>query len=323
MSFLGSDNEKSHPCVDGMSKQAKLVYELVSGFNNNTLFTQFHNNNRVKSDIDKPYKYPEHFTTELIQTPYFKMEFLHWKFANNPYVILQFHGGGFVGAFKNQYRVFAGLYSELSKGSSVLTIDYRVAPEHPFPAALNDAIYAYEWLLLHGYSEDHIILAGDSAGGGLAMSLCHFLNDRDRVLPAGIVAMSPWTDLTASGSSYIDNFESDPIFGNTTDSLIYNSPYPGSCDLQNPYISPLFGDFSGFPPILIQVGSNEMLLSDSLLVAEKAKGQGVKVRLTIYENMFHVFQMGTTIMPESKQAWAEVAKFLEQLIIIPDLLKRD
>ena len=132
--------------------------------------------------------------------------------------------------------MFAGLYSELGKGASVLSIDYRVAPENPYPAALNDALYAYDWLLNHGYSENHIILAGDSAGGGLAMALCHYLTDRDRILPAGIVAMSPWTDLTASGSSYTENFEIDPLFGNTNESLIYNSVYPGNHDLTDPYI---------------------------------------------------------------------------------------
>lgn len=300
----------------GMSKQAKLVCELVADFNSNNLLLQIRNNNRAKSDIDKSYKYPDHFTSHLYETPNFKMELLKWKDSQNPYVILQLHGGGYVGAFKNQYRMFAGLYSELGKGLSVLSIDYRVAPENPYPAALNDALYAYDWLLSHGYTENHIILAGDSAGGGLAMALCHYLIDRDRILPAGIVAMSPWTDLTASGPSYTENYEIDPLFGNTKESLIYNSVYPAGHDLKSPYISPLFGDFTGFPPMLIQVGSNEMLLSDSVLVAEKAKKQGVKVRLTIYENMFHVFQMGATLMPESKRAWVEVSKFLEQLLIL-------
>ena len=260
------------PDTSGMSKQAKLVCELVADFNSNNLLTQIRNNNRSKSDIDKTYKYPDHFTSELIETKNFKMELLKWKNSHNPYVVLQ----------------IAGLYSELGKGASVLSIDYRVAPENPYPAALNDALYAYDWLLNHGYSENHIILAGDSAGGGLAMALCHYLTDRDI----------------------------DPLFGNTNESLIYNSVYPGNHDLTDPYISPLFGDFTGFPPMLIQVGSNEMLLSDSVLVAEKAKSQGVKVRLSIYENMFHVFQMGMTLMPESKKAWVEVSKFLEQMMIL-------
>lgn len=195
----------------------------------------------------------------------------------------------------------------------MLTIDYRVAPEHPFPAALEDTVEAYEWLLSCGFKPEQIIVAGDSAGGGLTLALCMYLRDHGKALPCGLIAMSPWTDLTASGESYDTNYERDPLFGNTRDSLIYNKDYVGDADETNPYISPLFGDFTGFPPMLIQVGSYEMLLSDSTSVAEKAKKQGVKVRLSIYEGMFHVFQMAMLMMPESKRAWAEVGKFIEMI----------
>ena len=143
------------------------------------------------------------------------------------------------------------------------------------------------------------------------MALCMYLRDHDYELPCGIVAMSPWTDLTASGESYDSNYERDPLFGNTRDSLIYNHDYVGNHNPREPYISPLFGDFSDFPPMLIQVGDYEMLLSDSVSVAKKAKEAGVKVRLSIYEGMFHVFQMAMLLMPESKKAWAEVGHFLE------------
>lgn len=299
---------------ENTSIQGKIIRELVTDVNQNQFFrNHILKNERPKSDIEKPFKFPEHFDVSLIDTRNFKMEFLHLKESNNPFVILQLHGGGYVGAFKNSYRTFAGLYSEVSNGAAVLTIDYRVAPEHPFPAALYDALYAYNWLLEHGYTEEHIILAGDSAGGGLAMALCHYLIDRERLLPVGIVAMSPWTDLTASGPSYEENYTIDPLFGNTRDSLIYDSVYIGNHNPKNPYISPLFGDFHGFPPMLIQVGTHEMLLSDSELVAEKAKNAGVKVRLSIYEGMFHVFQMGTTLIPESRTAWKEIGKFFEYL----------
>lgn len=309
-------DKKDNPTEsENISMRAKLLRELVTEFNhNNFLRTHLVENERSKSEIEKPYNYPEQFEVIDYDTGNFKMEFLHWKESENPYVILQLHGGGYVGALKNSYRTFAGLYSEVSGGASVLTIDYRVAPEHPFPAALYDALYAYNWLLDNGYREDHIILAGDSAGGGLAMALCHYLNDRDRVLPAAIIAMSPWTDLTASGPSYEENFTIDPLFGNTKDSLIYDSVYIGNHNPKHPYISPMFGDFSGFPPMLIQVGSYEMLLSDSEIVAEKAKASGVKVKLSIYEGMFHVFQMGTTLIPESRSAWIEIKKFLEYLM---------
>ena len=125
--------------------------------------------------------------------------------------------------------------------------------------------------------------------------------------------MSPWTDLTASGESYTTNYEKDPLFGNTRESLIYMNDYPGDHDKMVYYISPLFGDFRDFPPMLIQVGSLEMLLSDSVSAAAKARQQGVKVRLSVYEGMFHVFQMAYLNIPESKKAWAEVGKFIDVL----------
>ena len=240
------------------------------------------------------------------------MELLRRKEApRKDYVILQLHGGGYIGAMRNAYRSFAGLYSEVSKGMDVLTIDYRVAPEHPFPAALEDAVEAYEWLKRAGWHGRQIIVAGDSAGGGLALALCLYLKDHSRSLPGGLVLMSPWTDMTASGPSYLDNYERDPLFGNTTDSLIYNRDYAGWNDLKDPYLSPVFGDFWGFPPMLIQAGSQEMLLSDSVTLAYKAKRQGAKVRLSVYGGMFHVFQMGMMMMPESKRAWREIGRYFQ------------
>ena len=267
-----------------------------------------------KNLVEPKWRCPNVFTMEEISLPDFTMELLKRKDeAREDYIILQLHGGGYVGAMRNAYRTFAGLYNEVSGGMSVLTIDYRVAPENPYPAALEDAVSAFDWLVAQGFSEKQIILAGDSAGGGLALALCMYLKDRGRTLPAGIVAMSPWTDLTASGPSYDDNFEKDPLFGNTRDSLIYNKDYVGENDPRNPYISPLFGDYEGFPPMLLQVGSIEIMLSDSQLVAEKAKEAGVSVKLTVYEGMFHIFQMAMKLLPESREAWMEIGRFLEEI----------
>ena len=133
-------------------------------------------------------------------------------------------------------------------------------------------------------------------------------------MPGGVIAMSPWTDLTASGESYTTNYEKDPLFGNTKESLIYVNDYAGDHDKMDYYISPLFGDFRGFPPMLIQVGSLEMLLSDSVSVAAKARQQGIRVRLSIYEGMFHIFQMAAKMLPESKRAWVEIGKFIDVLL---------
>ncbi|MBE5946271.1 MAG: alpha/beta hydrolase [Lachnospiraceae bacterium] len=297
-----------------VSRRGAIAKELISGFNSNAFFrNNFIEEDRSKSDIDKKFNYPEHFQVERIDLDDFSMELLTWKDSKNDKVVLQLHGGGYVTALRNSYRTMAGLYSEVGKGVSVLTIDYRIAPEHPFPAALDDALCAYRWLLDKGYTEDKIILGGDSAGGGLAMAMCHYFKDNSMKMPLGIVAMSPWTDLTSSGSSYKDNKEKDPIFGHRNDIFENDSPYVADESPSNPYISPLFGDFEGFPPMLIQVGTEEMLLSDSLSVATKAKEAGVKVKLTIYEGMFHVFQLTATILPESKKAWSEVGKFFEVL----------
>ena len=303
-----------------MSRKSRLVRALVAEFNSNKRLTEKYSTNTYgKSDMDEEFRYPEHLTAEKIvlggddEESQFETELLQWKDSDSPWVILHFHGGGYVGAMRRHYKRMAGLYSEVGHGATVLTVDYRVAPEHPFPAALDDAVTSYNWLLEQGYAEEQIVVAGDSAGGGLAMALCHTLKSESKKMPAGIVAMSPWADLTASGSSYTDNFDIDPVFGNERSELIFENPYIGDSDPKDPRISPMFGDFEGFPPMLIQSGTDEMLLSDSETVAAKAKSAGVKVRFTKYPGMFHVFQMAGTIMEESKAAWAEVRRFLEEI----------
>ena len=264
-----------------------------------------------KNPVEPAWVCPSGYEYEIIENGPFKMEFLKPEGVVTGRAVLQLHGGGYIGGMRNAYRSFAGLYSELGRGMSVLTVDYRVAPEHPYPAALEDAITGYNWLLQAGWQEHEIVVAGDSAGGGLALALCMYLKNQNRKLPAGLICMSPWTDLTQSGASYDFNYERDPLFGNTRDSLIYSKDYIQDEDPTNPYISPLYGNFSGFPPMLIQVGSYEMLLSDSELVAEKAKRAGCKVRLSVYEGMFHIFQMAMLMIPESKHAWQEIGRFLD------------
>ena len=211
---------------------------------------------------------------------------------------------------KNAYRDFAVLYARMPGERAVLSVDYRVAPEDPYPAALEDAYAAYQWLLEMGCRGSQIIVAGDSAGGGLALALCLYLKDKGEPLPKKLVLMSPWTDLAATGDSYETNFEKDPLFGNTTDSMIYSNAYYGENDPKTPYISPLYGDYEGFPPMLFQVGGAEMLLSDSARAAKKAKAAGCEVQLTIYDEMFHVFQLGMKKMKESREAWKEIEEFL-------------
>lgn len=232
--------------------------------------------------------------------------------TENREVVLQLHGGGYIGKIKNAYRDFAVLYAKMPGERAVLSVDYRVAPENPYPAALEDAYAAYQWLLEMGCKGNQIIVVGDSAGGGLALALCLYLKDKGESLPKKLVLMSPWTDLAATGDSYETNFEKDPLFGNTTDSMIYSNAYYGENDPKLPYISPLYGDYEGLPPMLFQVGGAEMLLSDSARAAKKAKAAGCEVKLTIYDEMFHVFQLGMNKMKESREAWREVEQFLSE-----------
>lgn len=294
------------------SAQGTLMRELIAHFASDHLIgRKIKNGDLRKKMTEPPWSVPNGFLLTEISMGNFRMEWLQNKERNSDKALLQLHGGGYIGAMRNAYRNFAVAYSELGKGMPVLTIDYRVAPRDPYPAALEDAYESYRWLLANGYGGDQVFLAGDSAGGGLALALAMYLRDHGEPLPCGIIAMSPWTDLTASGESYEANFERDPLFGKTKDSMLYNREYVGLEDPGNPYISPAFGSFEGFPPMLIQAGSYEMLLSDSEIVAKKAKEQGVKVRLHIYDGMFHVFQMAMQHMPESLHAWKEVGRFLE------------
>lgn len=205
------------------SVRGRVIRELIAHVtNDHQIGRKIKNGELRKKLVEPPWKCPDLFRYTLIdmeidshtgkreENEHFRMEYLEPK--ENPNlskVVLQLHGGGYIGGMRNAYRTFAGLYSEVGKGIPVLTVDYRVAPEHPYPAALEDAAAAYFWLLNRNFCAGQIVLAGDSAGGGLAMALAMYLRDHDYEMPGGIIAMSPWTDLTASGESYDSNYEKD------------------------------------------------------------------------------------------------------------------
>lgn len=205
------------------------------------------------------------------------------------YVILYCHGGG--------YSTGSSLYARtlttklaMSTSMDVLCFDYRLAPEHPYPAALEDAMKAWNYLMLLGYGARDVMVAGDSAGGNLALALVHKLKSENRLLPRGLLLMSPWTDLTASGKSYQTKKEVDPVLdAEYIGQMVHN--YAEGQELENPLISPIFGNFVDFPSTYIQVGSNEVLLEDSIMLHKKMIKANVPVRMDIFEGMWHVFQM--------------------------------
>lgn len=261
--------------------------------------------------VEPPWQVPNKFFRTIIEQQNYSMDWIQSEKGNHHRAVLQLHGGGYVSGMRNIYRTFAVYYSKFYGDCDVLVPDYRVAPEHPFPAALEDAVDAYNWLILNGYE---VVIAGDSAGGGLALALGHYLMEHHKPMPKAFVLMSAWTDLSLSGESIEEKYEIDPLFGNSRESMLFHSSYIGDEDPTQPLISPLFGDFFGFPPMLIQVGAYEMLLSDSERVAIKANEQGVKVQYTVYPGMFHDFQMGMNLMKESKEAWKEVKEFLKVIL---------
>lgn len=236
-----------------------------------------------------------------------------WQENEKGRLIFHLHGGGYYGRLHNTYRDMAAVYHEISGGYDVLSVDYRVAPEHPFPAALDDAVSAYQWALTQGYEADRVLVVGDSAGGGLALAVTMYLRDHGIPMPSAVITMSAWTDLTKSGWSYEEKFHEDPVFGDSRETLVYKEGYIIGNDPTNPYISPIFGDYTGFPPMLMQVGEREMLLSDTLTVAERAKEQGVDITEHTYNGMFHDFQMGFMLYQESRDAWNEIEEFITRI----------
>lgn len=230
--------------------------------------------------------------------------------AKEEKVILYLHGGAYI-AGGGDYCRSVGTNVAKYSGWQTLVVDYRLAPENPYPAALEDALTAYTTLLEQGIEPSNIVLFGDSAGGGLCFALCHKLKDCKIALPKAIIALSPWTDLSLSGESHTTNLKKDPILSIFNGNPVFH--YVQDDSVENPYISPIFGDFSGFPSIFIIVGENEILLSDSLILGEKAYTQGVNVQIQVWKGMFHVFPIISKI-PESRKAMHEILVFINNLI---------
>lgn len=228
--------------------------------------------------------------------------------ASHEKVILYLHGGGYVTGSIETYRMLSGLLAS-HICVKVLLLEYRLAPENPFPAALDDSLKVYGWLLEQGYSSANIILCGDSAGGGLSVATVLTLKDKNESLPAAVVCLSPWVDLTLKNKTHITKAESEAML--SKDVLRdWALAYTDESNLTNPLVSPIYADFQGFPPLLIQVGSNEILLDDSILLAEKAKADGVQVELNIWNGMWHVWHIFGDLIPESKKAFEEINQFV-------------
>ena len=234
--------------------------------------------------------------------------------AGSRNVVLYFHGGGFqLGSTRSHAELMGGISG--SAGCRVLGIDYRLAPEHRFPAALDDARRAWAWLLAQGFPPSAVALAGDSAGGNLVLALLLDLARNGAEMPACGVAMSAWTDLTASGEAYESRAQSDPIHQRPMIRALAQNYLGDGGDPTSPLASPLFAeeaDLAKLPPLLLQVGDRETVLSDSTAFAEKARRAGAKVDLEVWDEMIHVFQQFPNELSEAREAVTTIGNFVRK-----------
>lgn len=222
--------------------------------------------------------------------------------------LLYLHGGGYVMCGPSTHRSLVRLLCRYA-GIRALIPDYRLAPEHPYPAAIEDAEKAYDYLLAEGVHPASLFLAGDSAGGGLSLALMQKLREHQKIQPRALALMSPWTDMTFSGASHHERVERDPMLDMTRIRECTDFYCADEEDKSNPLVSPLFANLEGFPPMFVQVGSEEILYDDATRLVENAQQAGVEARLQVWEGMPHVHQIAAGMLPESKAALRDIAAF--------------
>jgi acetyl esterase/lipase len=252
-------------------------------------------------------KLPKEVKSDPLDIEGIKSEFLIPDGTDRSKLILYVHGGGYVSGSCKDHR---GVVSKLAKNTrfQCLQYEYRLAPEHPFPAAVDDSVLVYRWLLKNGFHPENILVAGESAGGGLALALLLAIKKYALPMLAAAVAISPWTDLTCSGESYQTKNKRSlaPLHSWT----VFSNHYVGNNDPKNPLISPLFGDLSGLPPLFINSGEDDELFDDGRLFAEKAKQTGVDVTFTAGKDMVHCYPLMAPMFREATEAMDEIITFI-------------
>jgi acetyl esterase/lipase len=231
--------------------------------------------------------------------------------VNENRIFMFMHGGGY---YRGSIAATRATVARISAEAKIkcLSIDYRLAPEHPFPAAINDTYSAYEWLVNEGINPEHIIVSGQSAGGGLCLALLLKIKDKNFSQPKGAVALSPWTDLYQTGKTMVTNEKIDPIISKKYLDRFAKLYFPDSYNMS--YLaSPIIGELSGLPDILIQVGSAETMLDDSKRFYKKAKKANVNVKLEIWEDMFHGWHSNAHILKDANDAIISISKFCRNL----------
>lgn len=260
---------------------------------------------------------PDGYSYQVITLSNAKLELIAPPDAASGKLVYQIHGGGYVEPLTNARRDVGVRFAKLC-GCSVAMLDYRIAPEAVYPAALQDAREGWNMLLELGYLPENIALAGDSAGGNLLLALTMQLRDDSLQLPCAIFAMAPLGDFGARGTSFRFNLYRDAVLGKPKDYLPLTladgeTPkfaYAGDADPDDPYLSPTMGDFTGFPPMLLQTGTHDLLLSDTLAIAQKAKDAGCIAEVSLCPGMVHAYQFGPSFIRECRMAWQQAQDWL-------------
>ena len=258
---------------------------------------------------ERVFPIPADVKVEHVIQPPVLAEWLAAPGARDDDAILYLHGGGYVIGSPRSHRHLAAAIGTSAR-TRVLLLDYRLAPEHPFPAAVDDAVAAYRWLLDRNIAPARIVIAGDSAGGGLAVATLLALRDANVPLPAAGVCISPWVDLTCSCGSYATRADVDPIVKRPGIDMMA-AAYLGGQDAKTPLASPLFADLRGLPPLLIHVGDDEVLLDDSVQLAQQARKAGVDATLDVWPKMVHVWHWFFPMLDEGHAAIDRIGAFVQ------------
>jgi acetyl esterase/lipase len=288
--------------LDAVIRDVKAVF---TGWNAQTTLEQMRRDwDNVFADV-KPTVGAK---TEKVNAGGAKAEWITAPGAAADRVIVYVHGGGYVLGSINSHRDMCERLSRAAK-ARVLSVDYRLAPEHPFPAAVDDAANAYRWVLKQGIKPGRVAIAGDSAGGGLTVATLLALKNAKDPMPACAVPISPWVDMEATGESMTTLDALDPMV-HKPGILAMAQTYLGGADVRNPLAAPLHGDLKGLPPLFVTVGGHETLLDDARRIAAKAKAAGVPVELKVYEGQIHVFQIFAARMDEGEKGIQDIGAFV-------------
>jgi epsilon-lactone hydrolase len=292
------------------SLHAKVVKQLISSYKNHWSKGTVEQQRIRHEKKAKWFRLPRDIKIEPIKIHQLSAAWIQCA-EPKPGLVLYLHGGAYTLGSIHVYRNLLARVAAATR-MRVLGINYRLAPEHPFPAALEDSLNAYEWLLNQGLHASEIAIAGDSAGGGLALATLLALREVGQPLPACGVALSPWVDLTLSCDSINLKSAVDPILSPNQLERCADY-YAGNHQKDHPLISPLFADLKGLPPLLIQVGSEEILLDEALQLAAKAQSAGVDIQLKTWQGLFHVFQI-IPWLPESRMSLEQIGAFITEKI---------